>query len=167
MLDGGGNIYFLAKIFATDGLATLQAVEHDDRHDIEDYAAMMLAGGRSPEGWRSMQGRQLTWPASPPGVDHQPRTGHRGGDRSRQDRRGLLAAPVRRVRVDEEVDRRQNARTWSSWSTTTTRPRSPWSDPDVRPRLRREFPPADEGFGPRPVPAVQGHPDLAGTSRSR
>src|SRR5258708_12621869 len=24
-----------------------------------------------------------------------------------------------------------------------------------------EFPPADEGYGPRPVPVVQGHPDLA------
>ena len=33
MLDLGGNIYFLAKIFATDGLSYLQAVEHDDRHD--------------------------------------------------------------------------------------------------------------------------------------
>ena len=27
--------------------------------------------------------------------------------------------------------------------------------------LADEFPPADEGYGPRPVPAVQGHPDLA------
>ncbi|HZM32388.1 MAG TPA: class III extradiol dioxygenase subunit beta [Acidimicrobiales bacterium] len=27
--------------------------------------------------------------------------------------------------------------------------------------LADEFPPADEGYGPRPVPAVQGHPDFA------
>jgi protocatechuate 4,5-dioxygenase beta chain len=27
--------------------------------------------------------------------------------------------------------------------------------------LADEFPPADEGYGPRPVPTVQGHPDLA------
>lgn len=27
--------------------------------------------------------------------------------------------------------------------------------------LAEELPPADEGFGPRPVPAVQGHPELA------
>ena len=27
--------------------------------------------------------------------------------------------------------------------------------------LAEEFPPADEGYGPRPVPVVQGHPELA------
>lgn len=27
--------------------------------------------------------------------------------------------------------------------------------------LAAEFPPADEGYGPRPVPVVEGHPDLA------
>ena len=34
-------------------------------------------------------------------------------------------------------------------------------DPDVRHRLAAAFPPADEGWGPRPVPVVQGHPELA------
>jgi len=29
------------------------------------------------------------------------------------------------------------------------------------------FAPADEGWGPRPVPDVEGHPELAGTSRNR
>ena len=27
--------------------------------------------------------------------------------------------------------------------------------------VAREFPPADEGWGPRPVPVVKGHPELA------
>ena len=36
------------------------------------------------------------------------------------------------------------------------------ADPDLRHRLRaRASPPADEGWGPRPVPVVQGHPELA------
>ena len=56
MLDNGGNIYFLAKIFATDGLSYLQAVSTMTGMDIDDYQKMMLSGGRSPEGWRSIKG---------------------------------------------------------------------------------------------------------------
>ena len=55
MLDNGGNIYFLAKIFATDGLSYLQAVSTMTGMDIDDYQKMMLSGGRSPEGWRSIK----------------------------------------------------------------------------------------------------------------
>jgi protocatechuate 4,5-dioxygenase alpha chain len=56
MLDHGGNIYFLAKIFATDGLSYLQAVSTMTGMPIDDYQKMMLSGGRSPEGWRSIKG---------------------------------------------------------------------------------------------------------------
>jgi len=55
MLDNGGNIYFLAKIFATDGLSYLQAVSTMTGMPVEDYQKMMLSGGRSPEGWRSIK----------------------------------------------------------------------------------------------------------------
>jgi protocatechuate 4,5-dioxygenase alpha chain len=55
MLDNGGNIYFLAKIFATDGLSYLQAVSTMTGMPIDEYQKMMLAGGRSPEGWRSIK----------------------------------------------------------------------------------------------------------------
>ena len=55
MLDEGGNIYFLAKIFATDGQSFQQAVSTMTGMTIEDYQQMMLSGGRSPEGWRSMK----------------------------------------------------------------------------------------------------------------
>ncbi|WCL53425.1 protocatechuate 4,5-dioxygenase subunit alpha [Gimibacter soli] len=53
LLDLGGNIYFLAKIFSTDGLSFVQAVSTMTGMSVEDYQAMMLAGGRSPEGVRS------------------------------------------------------------------------------------------------------------------
>ncbi|MDH4125142.1 MAG: protocatechuate 4,5-dioxygenase subunit alpha [Gammaproteobacteria bacterium] len=53
MLDLGGNIYFLAKVFATDGLSFVQAVSTMTGMSVADYQAMMLAGGRSPEGLRS------------------------------------------------------------------------------------------------------------------
>ena len=53
MLDLGGNIYFLAKVFSTDGKSFLQAVSTMTGMSVEDYSAMMLAGGRSPNGLRS------------------------------------------------------------------------------------------------------------------
>ncbi|MFK8031904.1 MAG: protocatechuate 4,5-dioxygenase subunit alpha [Gammaproteobacteria bacterium] len=55
MLDLGGNIYFLAKVFSTDGLSFLQAVSTMTGMSVEDYQAMMIAGGRSPEGLRSIK----------------------------------------------------------------------------------------------------------------
>lgn len=55
MLDLGGNIYFLSKIFSTDGKSFLQAVSTMSGMSLEDYQAMMIAGGRSPEGQRSIR----------------------------------------------------------------------------------------------------------------
>src|SRR5215468_10149076 len=40
MLEQGGNIYFLAKIFATDGLSYLQAVSTMTGMNIDDYQQM-------------------------------------------------------------------------------------------------------------------------------
>lgn len=53
MLDEGGNIYFMAKIFSTDGLSFQQAAGSMTGMTTEEYAEMMLKGGRSPEGLRS------------------------------------------------------------------------------------------------------------------
>lgn len=55
LLDEGGNIYFMAKIFSTDGKSFLQAVGTMTGMSPEDYQAMMVAGGRSPEGVRSIR----------------------------------------------------------------------------------------------------------------
>jgi protocatechuate 4,5-dioxygenase, alpha chain len=55
MIDLGGQIYFLAKIFATDGLSYLQAVSTMTGMPVDEYQQMMLSGGRSPEGWRSIK----------------------------------------------------------------------------------------------------------------
>ena len=53
-LDLGGNIYFLAKVFSTDGLSFVQAVSTMTGVSVEEYQAMMAAGGRSPKGNRSI-----------------------------------------------------------------------------------------------------------------
>ena len=55
MIDLGGQIYFLAKIFATDGLSYLQAVSTMTGMPTDEYQQMMISGGRSPEGWRSIK----------------------------------------------------------------------------------------------------------------
>ncbi|MCU1329322.1 MAG: Protocatechuate 4,5-dioxygenase [Bryobacterales bacterium] len=53
LLSLGGNIYFLAKIFACDGLSFQYAASTMTGMSEEDYLSMMLSGGRSPEGNRS------------------------------------------------------------------------------------------------------------------
>ena len=53
LLGLGGNIYFLAKIFACDGLSFQYAASTMTGVSEEDYLSMMVRGGRSPEGNRS------------------------------------------------------------------------------------------------------------------
>jgi protocatechuate 4,5-dioxygenase, alpha chain len=55
-LDLGGNVYFLAKVFSTDGLSFAEAVSTMTDMTFPEYRDMMLAGGRSPEGNRSIKG---------------------------------------------------------------------------------------------------------------
>jgi protocatechuate 4,5-dioxygenase alpha chain len=53
MLELGGNIYFTAKLGATDGLSFQQMAAVMTGVTQQEYADMMLAGGRSPNGNRS------------------------------------------------------------------------------------------------------------------
>src|SRR5437868_8383794 len=57
MLELGGNIYFTAKLGATDGHSFRHLAAEMTGSSQEDYANMMLAGGRSVEGNRSKSGR--------------------------------------------------------------------------------------------------------------
>jgi len=58
MLELGGNIYFAAKLGATDGHSFQHLAALMTSSSQQDYAAMMLAGGRSVEGNRSKAGKQ-------------------------------------------------------------------------------------------------------------
>jgi protocatechuate 4,5-dioxygenase alpha chain len=53
MLQLGGNIYFTAKLAATDGLSFQQIAAKMTGSTQADYAEMMIKGGRSPDGNRS------------------------------------------------------------------------------------------------------------------
>lgn len=56
LLDLGGNVYFLSKLFSTDGLSFAEAVSTMTDMSFPEYREMMLRGGRSPEGNRSIKG---------------------------------------------------------------------------------------------------------------
>src|ERR1700682_3979363 len=58
MLELGGNIYFTAKLGATDGHSFQHLAAVMTGSSQQDYAAMMLPGGRSVEGNRSKSGAQ-------------------------------------------------------------------------------------------------------------
>src|SRR5579875_2300167 len=53
MLELGGNIFFISKIGATDGMSFRQMAAAMTGKTEEEYAAMMLSGGRPAEGNRS------------------------------------------------------------------------------------------------------------------
>ena len=53
MIALGGNIYFLAKIGATDGFSFQNLASKMTGMPEDEYKAMMVAGGRSPSGNRS------------------------------------------------------------------------------------------------------------------
>jgi len=57
MLELGGNIYFTAKLGATDGHSFRHLAATMTGSTQEDYAQMMIDGGRSVEGNRSRSGR--------------------------------------------------------------------------------------------------------------
>ncbi len=111
----GGNIYFLAKIGATDGLSFQQMAGSMTGMSEAEYRAMMLAGGRSIEGNRIADHvREAASRAAPAGADRAPghhrqrlhlaRARDRRRDRPRQDRGALLEEGVRRVRGFATVD---------------------------------------------------------------
>jgi protocatechuate 4,5-dioxygenase alpha chain len=58
LIDMGGNIYFLSKIFASDGISFAEAVSSMTDMTFTEYRAMMAAGGRSPEGQRSIKANE-------------------------------------------------------------------------------------------------------------
>ena len=52
MIALGGNIYYLAKLGATDGKSFQRMAAEMTGLSEEDYRDMMIAGGRSPDGNR-------------------------------------------------------------------------------------------------------------------
>lgn len=60
LLELGGNIYYTFKLAACDGMSFQQLAAKQTGMSPDDYAAMMLAGGRPIEGNRSTSERTGT-----------------------------------------------------------------------------------------------------------
>ena len=58
LLDLGGNVYFLSKIFSTDGVSFAEAVSTMTDMAFPTYRDMMNKGGRSPKGVRSIKDKR-------------------------------------------------------------------------------------------------------------
>src|SRR5690606_12734168 len=125
MIDCGGNIYFLSKLFSTDKKSFQFAAGSMTGMSQEEYAEMMLKGGRSPQGQRSIKEGRRPWPALP--LASPPATFRRSAPRSRPAQPATITgAPSSRA-----MSRSRNGSaspgtcpTWWSWCTTTTLPRS-------------------------------------------
>ena len=74
MLELGGNIYFTAKLGATDGHSFQHLAALMTGSTQPDYAAMMLAGGRSVEGNRSRSGKDKAAKAKSPKSKSKPKS---------------------------------------------------------------------------------------------
>ena len=157
----GGNVYFLSKIFATDGLSYVQAVSTMTGMTVEEYPAMMLAGGRSPKaGARRRNGAKNN------GTHHRR---HRDQPRARPSaRRSTWARPRRTTgsRCSPGTSGPQVGRgpTMPDVVILVYNDHARAFDLDIMPTFAlgcaEEFEPADEGWGPRPVPVGEGHPEL-------
>jgi protocatechuate 4,5-dioxygenase, alpha chain len=91
MLELGGNIYFTAKLGATDGHSFQHMAAVMTGSTQEDYAKMMLAGGRAVDGNRSKSGRDQQ-----PGARKASATTRTAGSPSAKKRAtGKPSAPVR------------------------------------------------------------------------
>jgi len=77
MLELGGNIYFTAKLGATDGHSFQHLAALMTGSTQPDYAAMMLAGGRSVEGNRSKSGKDKPAKSKSPKAKSKPKSAKR------------------------------------------------------------------------------------------
>ena len=183
-IASGGNIYFLAKIGATDGKSFLQMAASMTGMSEAEYRDMMLSGRPLDRGQpRDRRGRRRAGIAPAAGQRrsrlghargesadgahhrlrlHEPRAGDRRGDRSRQDGGALLATAIRGIRRVAALVRAKHARRHLS---RLQRPRhvvQPGDDSDLRDRRRRRnFRPPTRAGGRGPCPRS------SGTRRSR
>ena len=197
MMRTGGNIYFLSKLGATDGLSFQQMAGSMTGMTEQQYRAMMLSGGRSPEGNRfvgedgnaqgpmSQSEAWKEWQAQ-----HQLAQAITQADAASQNAAAGQARITASVfsshvpAIGAAVDHGKTGDDYWAPMFKGFEPSKEWmkkNTPDViflvyndhatnfdlsviptfAIGTAAEFEPADEGYGPRPVPKVKGHPRLA------
>jgi gallate dioxygenase len=200
MMRTGGNIYFLSKLGATDGLSFQQMAGSMTGMTEQQYRDMMVGGGRSPEGNRFVgeqgdaQGpmsQSAAWKAWQEAEAQQKLADAvESADAAAKDK------PVGHARITASVfsshvpaigaaiDMGKTGEPYwvpmfkgydfsKQWMKENTpdviflvyNDHATNFDLGIIPTFAigtaAEFDPADEGYGPRPVPVVKGHPKLA------
>jgi gallate dioxygenase len=175
----GGNIYFLAKLGATDGKSFQQMAGSMTGLSEAEYRAMMIAGGRSIAGNRVIGEDGDAQPEQPP--EPAPTSVTKPSESARITASVYTShVPAIGAALDLGKDREpywQPVFKGYEASKAWMRDNTPdvillvYNDhatafsleliPTFAIGCAAEFQPADEGYGPRPVPVVKGHPELA------
>lgn len=176
MMAEGGNIYFLSKIGATHGLSFQQMAGSMTGMSEAAYRDMMIAGGRSAKGNRT---KDLDgWVPPQPGVkaetmrENAPAkftsalfTSHVPAIGAAMDLKKTEEPYWKKVFAGYEWTRK-----WAKENTPDVvilvyNDHATAFDSSIIPTFvlgtGAEYPVADEGYGPRPVPDVQGYPEFA------
>ena len=208
MMRTGGNIYFLSKLGATDGLSFQQMAGSMTGMTEEQYRNMMLAGGRAAEGNRVIgedgdaQGpmaRSEAWKEweeanAKNQLAEAVEAGAAASSAASEAARGASSAGKARITasvysshvpaIGAAIDLGKTQEPyWQplfkgfEFSKAWMKDNMPdvvflvYNDhatnfdlgviPTFAIGTAAEFEPADEGYGPRPVPVVKGHPELA------
>ena len=199
MMRTGGNIYFLSKLGATDGMSFQQMAGSMTGMTEQQYRDMMIAGGRSPEGNRyigeggNAQGamsQSKAWQAWQENAQKQLAAQIEQADAASKtiaNGQARITASVYSSHVPAigaAVDHGKTGDDYWAPLFKGFEPSKAWmkkNTPDViflvyndhatnfdlsviptfAIGTAAEFEPADEGYGPRPVPKVKGHPRLA------
>ncbi len=98
MLELGGNIYFTAKLGATDGHSFQHLAAVMTGSTQQDYAAMMLGGGRSVEGNRSRSGKNAP-------SKFLSRRGEEGGRRQAQGKSQIGKSQIRQIQDQTQISK--------------------------------------------------------------
>ncbi len=198
MMHTGGNIYFLSKLGATDGLSFQQMAGSMTGMTEQQYRDMMISGGRSAEGNRvAGEGGDAQGPMARSEA-------WRAWDEASAQRELAAAVEAHAEHANAAGKARITASVFSSHvpaigaAIDQGKTEEPYWQPlfkgfeftkewmkDNTPDVvflvyndhatnfdlgviptfaigtAAEFEPADEGYGPRPVPVVKGHPELA------
>ncbi len=168
-MDLGGNIYFLAKVGATHGLSFQQMAGSMTGLTEQEYRDMMIAGGRSPVGVRLRDVKDAPPPA-PPSPTHARITASVYSSHV-----PAVGAAIDHGKTEEPYWKPMFAgydfsKQWMKENTPDViflvyNDHATAFDLSLIPTFTigtaAEFKPADEGYGPRPVPVVKGDPVFA------
>jgi gallate dioxygenase len=176
MIAEGGNIYFLSKIGATHGLSFQQMAGSMTGMSEAAYRDMMVGGGRRPEGNRLKDLDGWTPPAPGAKADtFRPNAPAKYTSAVFTSHVPAIGAAMDLGKTEEPYwkkvfDGYQWTRSWQKEQKPDVviliyNDHATAFDASIIPTFvlgtGAAYPVADEGYGPRPVPGIEGYPELA------